>query len=99
MSSLRIRLQRGELGDALEGAIRAVGMIKWPGKIAPRASNGKVLRARHLPDARRHHRREGPNRPTDGVDQRAFFTGTQPGSNRESLITFIGEDVAAVRWR
>ena len=33
---------RGELGDALEGSIRTVGMIKWPGKIAPRASNEMV---------------------------------------------------------
>jgi arylsulfatase len=27
---------RGELGDALEGSIRTIGMIKWLGKIAPR---------------------------------------------------------------
>ena len=33
---------RGELGDALEGSIRTVGMIKWPGRIAPRASNEMV---------------------------------------------------------
>jgi hypothetical protein len=39
------------------------------------------------------------DRPIDGVDQGAFITGKQPRSNRESLITFIGEDVAAVRWR
>ena len=38
-------------------------------------------------------------RPTDGVDQRAFFTGKQHKSSRESLITFAGEDVAAMRWQ
>ena len=35
----------------------------------------------------------------DGVDQGALFTGKQPTSDRESLRTFIGEEVAAVRWR
>jgi hypothetical protein len=35
----------------------------------------------------------------DGLDQGAFFTGKQEKSNRESLISFIGEEVAAVRWR
>jgi arylsulfatase len=39
------------------------------------------------------------DRPMDGVDQGAFFTGKQAKSNRESLLTFIGEEVAAVRWR
>ena len=33
---------RGELGDALEGSIRTIGMIKWPGKITPRVSNEMV---------------------------------------------------------
>jgi arylsulfatase len=39
------------------------------------------------------------DRPMDGVDQGAFFTGQQAKSNRESLISFIGEEIAAVRWR
>jgi len=39
------------------------------------------------------------DRPIDGVDQGAFFTGKQPKSKRESLTSFIGEQVAAVRWR
>ena len=56
--------------------------------------------ARHLPDARRVIGAKAPaDRPLDGVDQGAFFTGKQSKSNRESLITFIGEEVAAVRWR
>lgn len=39
------------------------------------------------------------DRPMDGVDQAAFITGRQSKSSRESLISFIGEEVAAVRWR
>jgi hypothetical protein len=39
------------------------------------------------------------DRPIDGVDQSAFFLGKQEKSNRESLITCIGEEIVAVRWR
>ena len=91
---------RGELGDALEGSIRTVGMIKWPGKIAPRASNEMVSVHDFAPTLASIIGAKMPtDRPIDGVDQSAFFTGKQEKSNRESLITFIGEEVAAVRWR
>ena len=39
------------------------------------------------------------DRPIDGVDQSAFFTRQAGKSNRESLITCIGEEIVAVRWR
>jgi hypothetical protein len=39
------------------------------------------------------------DRPIDGVDQSGFFTGKQAKSNRESLISCIGEEIVAVRWR
>ncbi len=91
---------RGELGDALEGSVRTVGMIKWPGKIAPRKSNEMVSVHDILPTLGSIIGAKVPtDRPIDGVDQSAFFTGKQPKSNRESLLTFLGEDVAAVRWR
>jgi arylsulfatase A-like enzyme len=91
---------RGELGDALEGSIRTVGMIKWPGQIAPRVSNEMVSVHDIFPTLAGFIGAEVPaDRPFDGVDQGAFVTGKQLKSNRESLLTFIGEDVAAVRWR
>jgi arylsulfatase A-like enzyme len=91
---------RGELGDALEGSIRTVGMIKWPGKIAPRTSNEMVSVHDWFPTLAGIIGADVPaDRPIDGVDQRAFLTGEQPKSNRESLITFIGDEIAAVRWR
>ena len=91
---------RGELGDALEGSIRTLGMIKWPGKIAPRASNEMVSVHDWFPTLAGIIGATVPaDRPIDGVDQSAFFTGRQAKSNRESLLTFIGEEVAAVRWR
>lgn len=91
---------RGELGDALEGSIRTVGMIKWPGKIAPQVSNEMIAVHDWLPTISSFIGEKAPtDRPIDGIDQSAFLTGKQPRSNRESLITFIGEEVAAVRWR
>jgi arylsulfatase len=91
---------RGELGDALEGSIRTIGMIKWPGKIAPRASNQMVSVHDWFPTLAGVIGAKVPtDRPIDGVDQGAFVTGAQANSNRESLITFIGAEVAGVRWR
>ena len=91
---------RGELGDALEGSIRTIGMIKWPGNIKPRVSNEMVSVHDFFPTLATIIGAKIPNdRPIDGVDQSAFFTGKQPKSNRESMISFIGEEVAAVRWR
>jgi arylsulfatase A-like enzyme len=91
---------RGELGDALEGSIRTVGMIKWPGMIAPRASNEMVAIHDFYPTLAAMIGAEIPkDRAIDGVDQSPFFTGTQAKSNRESLLTFIGDEIVAVRWR
>lgn len=91
---------RGELGDALEGSIRTVGMIKWPGKITPRASNEMFSVHDWWPTLAGIIGGQVPSdRPMDGVNQSAFILGRQAKSNRESLISFIGEEVAAVRWR
>ena len=91
---------RGELGDATEGSIRTIGMVKWPGKIAPRASNEMFAVHDWFPTLASIIGAKVPtDRPIDGVDQSAFITGKQEKSNRESLITFIGEEVGAVRWR
>jgi len=91
---------RGELGDALEGSIRTIGMIKWPGNIEPRVSNEMVSVHDFFPTLATIIGAKVPtDRPIDGVDQSAFFTGKQQTSNRESLISFIGEEVGGVRWR
>jgi arylsulfatase len=91
---------RGELGDALEGSIRTIGMIKWPGKIEPRASNQMISVHDWFPTLAGIIGAKVPtDRPIDGVDQGAFITGTQANSNRESLISVVGTEVAAVRWR
>jgi arylsulfatase len=90
----------GELGDGREGSLRTPAMIKWPGKIKPSKSNGMVsihdffttlgsIIGADIPD----------DRAIDGVDQTDFFLGKQNHSNRESLLTFLGDEIVAVRWR
>ena len=91
---------RGELGDPLEGSIRTVGMIKWPGKIKPGKSNEMVAIQDFLPTLASIIGANLPtDRPYDGVDQSAFFLGKQAKSNRDHQITFVNNDIAAVRWR
>jgi arylsulfatase len=91
---------RGELGDAYEGSIRTAGMIKWPGKIKPSVSNEMFAIHDFLPTfAAILGEKIPPDRYTDGIDQSAFLLGEQGKSNRNSLITFIGDRIAAVRWK
>jgi arylsulfatase A-like enzyme len=91
---------RGELGDALEGSLRVPAMIKWPGKIAPRVSNEMVSIHDFFPTLAKIIGAKVPeDRPIDGVDQSGFFMSKQAKSNRESLVTCIGEEIVAVRWR
>lgn len=91
---------RGELGDGLEGSLRVPGVIKWPGKIAPRASNEMVSIHDIFPTLAKLIGADVPtDRPIDGVDQSALLTGKQTKSNRDSLITFIGDEIVAVRWK
>jgi arylsulfatase len=91
---------RGELGDALEGSLRVPGMIKWPGKIKPGKSNEMVSIQDFFPTLAAIIGAKMPkDRYYDGVDQSDFFLGKQEKSNREHLITFVNNKLAAVRWR
>jgi len=91
---------RGELGDPWEGSIRTVGIVKWPGVIDPGGTaEGMISIMDFLPTFAAVLGGQLPDdRPIDGVDQSAYLDGTQDESNRDRLITFIGDRVAAVRW-
>ena len=91
---------RGELGDALEGSIRTAGMIRWPGKIEPGVSNEMISVHDFLPTLAGFIGADVPDdRPIDGFDQGDWLLGKQAKSNREHLLTFMGERLVAVRWR
>ena len=91
---------RGELGDGLEGSIRTVGMIRWPSKIEPGVTNEMIAIHDFLPTLARIIGADVPtDRPIDGVDQSDFLLGKQSKSNREHLLTFIGDRLVALRYR
>ncbi len=90
---------RGELGDPLEGSIRTIGMVRWPGKINPRVSNEMFSTMDFMPTFARIVGAKMPeDRPIDGVDQLDFLLGKQKKSNRNSLLTFTGDQLQAVRF-
>jgi arylsulfatase A-like enzyme len=61
---------------------RTIGMIKWPGQIAPRVSSEMVSVHDWLPTLAGIIGAKVPtDRPIDGVDQGAFITGKQAKSN------------------
>ncbi len=92
---------RGELGTGLEGSVRTIGIIKWPGKIEPgRVSNEIFAMLDLFPTLARVAGATVPDdRAIDGVDQSAFILGEQKGSNREHVLYFVGDDLRAVKWR
>lgn len=91
---------RGELGDAYEGSIRTVGMLRWPGKIKPSVTNEMIAIHDFFPTLAKIIGAEVPkDRPIDGVDQSEFLLGRQDRSNRDHLLTFIGDRLVAVRWK
>jgi len=91
---------RGEIGDVLEGSLRVPGMIKWPKKITPGVSNEMVSIHDFFPSLTTMiGSKYSSKTPIDGVDQSDFFTGKSDKSARESLITFIDNEIASVRWK
>ncbi len=91
---------RGELGSAWEGSVRTAGMIKWPGRIKPGKSNGMFSIMDFLPTLASFAGANVPtDRPIDGLDQSDLLLGKSKQSRREHLLTFIGADLVAVRWR
>lgn len=90
---------RGELGDPWEGSIRTVGAIRWPGTIPPAVSYGMFSIMDVLPTLAALIGADLPDdRPIDGIDQSDHLLGRQDHSNREHLLTFIGDHLAAFRW-
>ncbi|MGO9633001.1 MAG: arylsulfatase [Steroidobacteraceae bacterium] len=92
---------RGELGEVTEGAIRTFCFIRWPGHIAPNTSSYAMFSVMDfLPTFAAILGTKLPtDRPFDGVDQSAVLFGKSEEGARESLLTFIGPDLVAARWK
>jgi arylsulfatase A-like enzyme len=92
---------RGELGEATEGAIRTFCFVRWPGHIAPGSTSYAMFSEMDIPPtfAAILGSRLPTDRPIDGVDQTAVLFGQSEMGARQSLLTFIGPDIVAARWK
>jgi arylsulfatase A-like enzyme len=91
---------RGTLGDVSEGAIRTAAIIRSPGHIKPRSSYAMFSIMDFFPTFAHLAGGKVPNdRPIDGVDQTDLLLGTSESGGREALLTFVGADLVAVRWK
>ena len=94
---------RGGLSTAYEGGMRTPAMIRWPGRISTGQVTDEIFAdldwfptIAHLAGEEA---RIPTDRPIDGVNQADFLLGTQPNSNREFVVTYVGDTVFAVKWR
>ena len=91
---------RGDLGEATEGSVRTFCFVRWPGHVAPgSSSNAMFSEMDFMPTFAAILGIKLPtDRPIDGVDQTTVLFGKSEEGARESLLTFIGPDLVAVRW-
>ncbi len=92
---------RGELGEATEGSIRTAAIIRWPDKIKAGTTSNAMFSIMdfyptfaHLVGAKM-----PDDRPLDGVDQTDVLLGKSETGKRDSLLSFIGADLVAARWK
>jgi arylsulfatase A-like enzyme len=92
---------RGELGEVTEGSIRTFCFIRWPGQVKPGTSSYAMFSIMDfLPTFARAIGAKMPtDRQIDGVDQTDVLLGKSATGNRESLLSFVGPDLLAVRWK
>ncbi|PDT44366.1 arylsulfatase [Sinorhizobium fredii] len=91
---------RGALGDVSEGAIRTAAVIRWPQRIRARSSNAMFSVMDFFPTLARLAGGKVPgDRPIDGIDQSDLLFGENDSGRREHLLTFVGSDLVAVRWK
>ena len=91
---------RGALGDVSEGSIRTAAIIRWPERIRPRSSYAMFSIMDFFPTFARIAGGKVPDdRPIDGVDQTDLLLGGSDSGRREHLLTFVGPDLVAARWK
>ncbi|WP_294225750.1 arylsulfatase [uncultured Shimia sp.] len=94
---------RGGLSTGFEGGLRTPAMIRWPDRVPAGAVSNEIVSVLDmyptLATLVGEADRIPSDRPIDGIDQSAFFLGEQTTSNREHVVTFVGDNVFAVKWR
>jgi arylsulfatase A-like enzyme len=92
---------RGELGDATEGSIRTAAIIRWPGKVKPGTSTYAMFSIMDFLPTFAHvvGGKMPTDRPIDGIDQIDVLLGTSEMGHRDSMLSFIGPELVAARWK
>jgi arylsulfatase len=92
---------RGELGETTEGAIRTAAILRWPGRIKPNTTSYAMFSIMDFLPTFAHivGGTIPTDRPIDGVDQTDVLIGNSEAGHRESLLSFIGGDLVAARWK
>ena len=92
---------RGDLGEPTEGAVRTFCIIRWPGHIAPNSSSYAMFSIMDfMPTFASILGLKLPSdRVIDGVNQIDVLVGKDEMGKRESLLSFIGADLVAGRWK
>jgi len=92
---------RGELGEATEGSIRTAAIIRWPGQVKPNTTSYAMFSIMDFLPTFAHivGARMPSDRPIDGVDQTDVLLGASAMGHRENLLSFIGGDLVAARWK
>ena len=92
---------RGELGEATEGSIRTCAFVRWPGHIKPDSSSYAMFSIMDFfPTLAAIIGAKMPtDRPIDGVDQSDVLLGKSAVGHRETLLSFIGPELVAERWK
>jgi arylsulfatase len=91
----------GSYFTGMEGSLRTPAMVRYPGRVPAGQISNEVV---HITDMFTTlllwAGLEVPqDRVIDGVDQRAFFEGRQPNSNREGFPYWLGSEFYGVKWR
>jgi arylsulfatase A-like enzyme len=94
---------RGGLSTAYEGGMRTPAMVRWPKKIHANTVSDEIFADLDwyptIAEVAGAKSRIPDDRPMDGFSQIDFLLGKQEKSNREYVVTFVGADVWAVKWR
>jgi arylsulfatase len=94
---------RGGLSTAYEGGMRTPAMVRWPGRVPADVVSDEIVTDLDWYPTLANLIGEGArvpvDRPIDGVDQSSFLLGQQQSSNREHVVTYVGDTVFAVKWR
>ena len=94
---------RGGLSTGYEGGTRTPAIIRWPDKIPSGKVTDEIVADLDwyptIANLVGEQERIPSDRPVDGINQSEFILGNQEKSNREYVITYVGNDVFSVKWR